>query len=372
MKVQPRPDDKVGLDPHRSQPRLVQLYGGGARVAVLDMKFVSWDILAPVWQRPLVAHNAAFELAFLAKRGIYPRMQCTMQAAGLLLGVRRRSLADACSAYLGVDCAEGAPDVGLGCADAEPRPARLCCRRRRAGSSSVGQGGPRAQGQGPRPGLSSAARLSAGRCGNGATWHRPRPRCSRRSLRSVGRRPCQRAPRLGRSDGGASRRASLPIPLDTWSRCCPKRSSHDGRAPARGPSRPLPTSWRKSRTCRRYGRCFASRNARSCSAPSGRSCGSWSTLRQGASTLGTTLPAPSPAVGPPPLRISSSFPRTMIRAASSLPHRAMCWSASITARWSCAPPPGYRAMPSSPPPINRASMCMSSPQPRSTVSSRSR
>jgi hypothetical protein len=94
MKVQPKSDDKVGLDPHRAEPRLVQLYGGGARVAVLDMKFVSWDILAPVWQRPLVAHNAAFELALLAKRGVYPQTQCTMQAAGLLLGVRRRSLAD--------------------------------------------------------------------------------------------------------------------------------------------------------------------------------------------------------------------------------------------------------------------------------------
>ena len=103
MKVQPKSDDKVGLDPHRSEPRLVQLYGGGARVAVLDMKFVSWDILAPVWRRPLVAHNAAFELAFLGKRGNHPRAQCTMQAAGLLLGVHRRSLADACSAYLGVD-----------------------------------------------------------------------------------------------------------------------------------------------------------------------------------------------------------------------------------------------------------------------------
>jgi hypothetical protein len=103
MKVQPKSDDKVGLDPHRSEPRLVQLYGGGARVAVLDMRSVSWDVLAPVWDRSLVAHNAAFELAFLAKRGIYPRAQCTMQAAGLLLGVHRRSLAEACSAYLGVD-----------------------------------------------------------------------------------------------------------------------------------------------------------------------------------------------------------------------------------------------------------------------------
>jgi DNA polymerase-1 len=67
------------------------------------MRLVSWAVLKPVWARPLVAHNAAFELAFLAKRGIYPRAQCTMQAAGLLLGVRRRSLAESCSVYLGIE-----------------------------------------------------------------------------------------------------------------------------------------------------------------------------------------------------------------------------------------------------------------------------
>jgi DNA polymerase-1 len=67
------------------------------------MRLVSWAVLARVWDRPLVCHNAAFELAFLAKRGIYPQAQCTMQAAGLLLGVRRRSLAESCSAFLGVE-----------------------------------------------------------------------------------------------------------------------------------------------------------------------------------------------------------------------------------------------------------------------------
>src|SRR5512132_3870492 len=101
MKVQPKPNDRVGLDPHRSEPRLVQLYDGGDRVAVLDMRSVSWSVLAPLWERPLVSHNAMFELAFLAKRGIYPRAQCTMQAAGLLLGVEQRGLDDASFWYLG-------------------------------------------------------------------------------------------------------------------------------------------------------------------------------------------------------------------------------------------------------------------------------
>ncbi len=103
MKVQPKADGKIGLCPHRSEPRLVQLYGGGSRVAVLDMRLVSWAVLKPVWARPLVAHNATFELAFLARHRIYPRAQCTMQAAGLLLGVRRRSLAESCSVYLGIE-----------------------------------------------------------------------------------------------------------------------------------------------------------------------------------------------------------------------------------------------------------------------------
>ena len=136
MKVQPKSDDKVGLDPHRSEPRLVQLYGGGARVAVLDMRSVSWGVPAPVWRRSLVAHNAAFEMAFLAKRGIYPRVQCTMQAAGLLLGVHRRSLADACSSYLGVDV----PKARHLCRDipggAHPR-TRRCTHRQKLGRRAL-------------------------------------------------------------------------------------------------------------------------------------------------------------------------------------------------------------------------------------------
>ena len=86
MKVQPKPDDKVALDPHRSEPRRIQVFGGGTKAAVLDMRSVSWSVLAPLWERPLVSHNAMFELAVLAKRGIRPRMDCSMQAAGLRWG----------------------------------------------------------------------------------------------------------------------------------------------------------------------------------------------------------------------------------------------------------------------------------------------
>lgn len=95
-------DDKAGLDPHRAQVRLVQIYGGGDTCAVLDMRTVSWAILAPLWARQLVIHNSQFELIFLRAQDIYPeQVECTMQGAGLMLGVHRRSLAKAVAEYLG-------------------------------------------------------------------------------------------------------------------------------------------------------------------------------------------------------------------------------------------------------------------------------
>jgi DNA polymerase-1 len=101
-------DDKAGLDPHRAQVRLVQIYGGGDTCAVLDMRTVSWAILAPLWARKLVIHNSQFELAFLRARDIYPEeVECTMQGAGLMLGTRRRSLAEAVGEYLGWQMPKG-------------------------------------------------------------------------------------------------------------------------------------------------------------------------------------------------------------------------------------------------------------------------
>jgi len=94
-------DDKAGLDPHRAQVRLLQIYGGGGICLVLDMRAVSWEILAPLWERQLVAHNSQFELLFLMAQGILPmHVECTMQGAGLMLGVHRRSLAKAAELYL--------------------------------------------------------------------------------------------------------------------------------------------------------------------------------------------------------------------------------------------------------------------------------
>jgi ribonuclease D len=98
------PASTAGLDPRRSSVRLVQLYGGGTVCMVLDMQLVPLRVLVPVLgRRKLVIHNAAFELGFFHHAGIaVPAFECTLQAAGLMLGVHRRSLDDAARHYLGI------------------------------------------------------------------------------------------------------------------------------------------------------------------------------------------------------------------------------------------------------------------------------
>ena len=94
---------RAGLDPHRSTARLCQLYGGGARVAVIDLHKVDWAVLAPVWERPIVMHNAAFDLGYLARRGIEPvGVDCTLQAVRLLNGPNATSLETAAASYFGL------------------------------------------------------------------------------------------------------------------------------------------------------------------------------------------------------------------------------------------------------------------------------
>jgi DNA polymerase I-like protein with 3'-5' exonuclease and polymerase domains/N6-adenosine-specific RNA methylase IME4 len=106
---QPSIKGGAGLDPRRSAIRLVQLYGGGKRCMVLDAHVVPLRVFTPVLSRCVaVIHNASFEAKFLHAAGIpLPRFECTLQAAGLLLGVHRRGLDDAASAYLGLDLPKG-------------------------------------------------------------------------------------------------------------------------------------------------------------------------------------------------------------------------------------------------------------------------
>ena len=83
--------------------RLCSLYGGGARVAVIDLHKVDWAVLAPVWERPIVMHNAAFDLGYLAQRGIEPvGVDCTLQAVRLLNGPNATSLETAAASYFGL------------------------------------------------------------------------------------------------------------------------------------------------------------------------------------------------------------------------------------------------------------------------------
>ena len=94
---------RAGLDPHRATARLCTLYGGGARVAVIDLHNVDWAVLEPVWERPIVMHNAAFDLGWLAQRGIEPvGVDCTLQAVRLLNGPNATSLETAAATYFGL------------------------------------------------------------------------------------------------------------------------------------------------------------------------------------------------------------------------------------------------------------------------------
>ncbi len=81
-------DKKAGLDPHRSSIRLVQVFGGGSTVYVFDLHALkSLEQLAPLWAKPLVAHNAVFELKHILHAGANVRqIDCTMLQANLLRG----------------------------------------------------------------------------------------------------------------------------------------------------------------------------------------------------------------------------------------------------------------------------------------------
>ena len=94
--------ETAGLDPRRSRIRLVQLCAGRELVVVIDLDRVDRAILKRLNGVDIVAHNAAFDLAFLEEAGVKPgRIDCTMQGSRLAFGVM--SLEDAARESLGVN-----------------------------------------------------------------------------------------------------------------------------------------------------------------------------------------------------------------------------------------------------------------------------
>jgi DNA polymerase-1 len=101
---------KDGLNPNVSVIQTAQLYAGGAHAYVFHGAGLE-RLLESEWfaTRNFVTHNAAFEAKFAAHRGIALRLQCTMQAVGLLHGVEnfsygkhyKRDLATASKIVLG-------------------------------------------------------------------------------------------------------------------------------------------------------------------------------------------------------------------------------------------------------------------------------
>jgi DNA polymerase-1 len=114
---QPKLTDRAGLSPHLAAVQTLQLYCGGATCFVFRRAACTL-VLHSHWLRRqrLVAHNAGFELGFIrnSTRAYRPppgrasrfRLDCSMQATGLLLGVEfggGRSLAAAAKAFLALE-----------------------------------------------------------------------------------------------------------------------------------------------------------------------------------------------------------------------------------------------------------------------------
>jgi hypothetical protein len=74
--------ESSGLDPWRAEIRLIQLYGGGPRAAVVDISKAGAEALELLQGVTAVIHNAPFDLAFLDRFGItLGKVHDTQQAA---------------------------------------------------------------------------------------------------------------------------------------------------------------------------------------------------------------------------------------------------------------------------------------------------
>ena len=91
----------AGLDPRRARIQLLQVYDGGDRVLVIDIDRVGVGILELLDGVSVIAHNMAFELAFIETAGVaLGQLHCTAQACRLMLGEHATGLAHGAEAYL--------------------------------------------------------------------------------------------------------------------------------------------------------------------------------------------------------------------------------------------------------------------------------
>jgi hypothetical protein len=98
----------AGLDPWRAEVRTLQVYGGKARAAIVDISQAGTEALGLLQGADAIFHNAPFDLAFLDRLGVsLRRVHCTQQAARLTIGANKCSLASAvkhyCKVTLGKD-----------------------------------------------------------------------------------------------------------------------------------------------------------------------------------------------------------------------------------------------------------------------------
>ena len=103
MKVQPRPNDKVALDPHRSEPRLIQVFGGGIKAAVLDMRSCPGLCSRPSGSARWSATTRCSSLPSWPRTASARAWNARCRPRVCCWGVEQRGLDDACFWYLGVE-----------------------------------------------------------------------------------------------------------------------------------------------------------------------------------------------------------------------------------------------------------------------------